>query len=167
MVLGAYVSWDQIGAIGEVVSALAVLVSIVYLAVQIRSNTSQAKAQAFYSVISEQSNAASPALFDQEIAELWIKVSRDEPLSDVEEARATLFVARLVQTYLAIQVSYDKGQIDVAYFRDCKAQMKALGQTGFGNRIRQYLPVAHPNMKDCEIFGFFRDGSSGHTVEAR
>lgn len=38
-------NWDAIGAIGEIVGALAVVVSIVYLSIQIRSNTQATKAQ--------------------------------------------------------------------------------------------------------------------------
>ena len=39
--------WDAIGAIGEVLGALAVVGSLVYLAIQIRSSTKLAKAQMF------------------------------------------------------------------------------------------------------------------------
>ena len=41
-------NWDAIGAIGETVSAVAVVVSILYLAVQIRSNTRATKASASF-----------------------------------------------------------------------------------------------------------------------
>jgi hypothetical protein len=33
-------NWDAIGAMGEILGALAVLVTLIYLAVQIRQNTS-------------------------------------------------------------------------------------------------------------------------------
>ncbi len=41
-------NWDAIGAIAEIAGALAVVVSIVYLAIQIRSNTQATKASASF-----------------------------------------------------------------------------------------------------------------------
>ncbi|MFT4817092.1 MAG: hypothetical protein ACI80L_001405 [Pseudohongiellaceae bacterium] len=41
-------NWDAIGAIGETISALAVVVSILYLSIQIRSNTRATKASASF-----------------------------------------------------------------------------------------------------------------------
>lgn len=41
-------NWDAIGAIGETISAIAVVVSILYLAIQIRSNTRATKASASF-----------------------------------------------------------------------------------------------------------------------
>lgn len=38
-------NWDAIGAIGEVVGALAVVISLVYLALQIRQNSRQVEEQ--------------------------------------------------------------------------------------------------------------------------
>ena len=38
-------NWDAIGAVGEVVGAIAVIASIVYLATQIRSNSEIARSQ--------------------------------------------------------------------------------------------------------------------------
>ena len=40
-------NWDAIGAIGQVLGSIAVFVSLVYLAVQIRRSTTQARADAF------------------------------------------------------------------------------------------------------------------------
>jgi hypothetical protein len=45
---GGAVNWEAIGAIGEVVGGLAVVVSIVYLSIQIRSNTRTMKAKASF-----------------------------------------------------------------------------------------------------------------------
>lgn len=41
-------NWDAIGAIGETISAIAVVISILYLAIQIRSNTRATKASASF-----------------------------------------------------------------------------------------------------------------------
>ena len=45
-------NWDAIGAIGELVGASAVVVTLVYLAIQIRENTRVAKSEAFRDIAS-------------------------------------------------------------------------------------------------------------------
>ena len=45
-------NWEAIGAVGETVGALAVLVTLVYLAVQIRQNTKAVQAAAVDSTTS-------------------------------------------------------------------------------------------------------------------
>jgi len=44
-------NWEAIGAIGEIVGAVAVVVTIGYLAVQIRQNTRSVRDSAFQEVI--------------------------------------------------------------------------------------------------------------------
>ena len=38
-------NWDAVGAIGEIVGALAVVITLVYLAIQVRQNTRHLQAQ--------------------------------------------------------------------------------------------------------------------------
>ena len=65
-------NWDAIGAIGEVLGALAVVMTLGYLSVQIRQNTSREKlAQEF----------ASNEYFNQ----LRMLVASDEELADIEQ----------------------------------------------------------------------------------
>ena len=70
-------NWDAIGAIGEIVGGLAVLVTLVYLALQIRQNTTQAKA-ASHHAISDSLNQIN-ILFGQstEVSALYVKGMED------------------------------------------------------------------------------------------
>ena len=44
-------NWEAIGAIGEIIGAIAVFLSLIYLALQIRSNTNVEKAAALREVL--------------------------------------------------------------------------------------------------------------------
>ena len=44
-------NWDAIGAVGEVLGALAVVLTLAYLAIQIRQNTAIAKMAAMQNII--------------------------------------------------------------------------------------------------------------------
>jgi hypothetical protein len=41
------INWDAIGAIGEIVGALGVMVTVGYLAIQVRQNTFASRAQTY------------------------------------------------------------------------------------------------------------------------
>lgn len=71
-------NWEAIGAIGEIIGALAVVVSLVYLSVQIRQNTKQVTEQ-IKALKLEGHNAAAAdharfrehVIRDREVASLW------------------------------------------------------------------------------------------------
>jgi hypothetical protein len=77
-------SWQDLGDIGEMVSAIAVVISLVYLAFQIRQNTNQieqntktARATAFDSSISHAMVARQAIFENEDIARIWHKGSQD------------------------------------------------------------------------------------------
>ena len=59
-------NWEAIGAIGEIIGATAVVVTLIYLAVQLRQNTAGIRANAYQMwlsvTIAEQSTAQNPAM---------------------------------------------------------------------------------------------------------
>ena len=86
-------NWEAIGAIGEVVGAVAVISTLIYLAVQIRQNnrnlaeaTSASISQSFASINSRISS-------DEQFAELFIRGRDDiDALNPVELERFRAFV---------------------------------------------------------------------------
>ena len=74
-------NWDAIGAVGEIIGAIAVVVSLMYLAVQIRTSSKLAKAQMFQSAVAEQSRVADGVTNDPENFEVWLKMYGDEKLT--------------------------------------------------------------------------------------
>jgi hypothetical protein len=78
-------NWDAIGAIGEVVGALAVFITLGYLAVQIRQNTKAVRASALDSGVNSV-NAVRVAMFENaEVASFYTKGLESPDNLDVEE----------------------------------------------------------------------------------
>jgi len=64
-------NWDAIGAVGELLGAIAVVVTLAYLAVQIRQNTSAVKASSHHA-ITDSFNSISVRIFqDPDVARIW------------------------------------------------------------------------------------------------
>ena len=86
-------NWDAMGAVGEVVGALAVVISIVYLAIQIRQNTQTTKlsveidiSKSFSTSLTELSSTNLPYIFFRGLDDL-------EQLTDEEAAQFGFYVA--------------------------------------------------------------------------
>lgn len=92
-------NWDAIGAIGEIVGALAVFLTLAYLAIQIRQNTRAVQAAANDSSVSNV-NAARQSMYENEqLAEIFLKASADpDSLNDVERLRFRLLVHNLLMS---------------------------------------------------------------------
>jgi len=64
-------NWDAIGALGEILGATAVVVSLVYVAIQIRQNTNETKMQRTQSLIQANSDVNSQMADNKELADVF------------------------------------------------------------------------------------------------
>ena len=88
-------NWDAIGAIGEVFGALAVVVSVVYLATQVRKQTEEARLTASRDLASQLGDAIQTITEDDGFAEIWLKGVRDyEALPEKERIRLSFLLQR-------------------------------------------------------------------------
>ena len=146
-------NWDAIGAIAELLGALAVFASLIYLAVQIRGSTNQASAQMFQSTASEQSRVADAITGNPAHFAVWMKMHNGEQLNREEKAQALFLISRVVQAFLAIQIGFDKGQISKEFYCDAKEQInEMLGTTHVRPLVKKYLRRQHPNLMHMAIF---------------
>ena len=98
-------NWDAIGAVGEVVGAAAVVVSIVYLAVQIRQNTNSTKSAVESEIALTLANAAFEGA-DGPIPEIMFRGLGDfDKLNDEEKARFVFYVLGWFRVW---QLAYDQ-----------------------------------------------------------
>jgi len=74
-------SIQDLGAAGEFIAAIAVVITLIFLTLQIRQNTAVARTAAMRSTY-EQYDRFRTATFDPELAELWIKGLANEHLTE-------------------------------------------------------------------------------------
>ncbi len=95
-------NWDAIGAIGEIIGAFAVVVSIIYLAFQINSNTRTMRANAGFEATHSwaKSNEVFSQCSDEQLRIMIRALSTNETwddFSDIERARISLMFRALFQ----------------------------------------------------------------------
>ena len=71
--------WNALGAIGEIVGALAVFLTLIYLAIQIRQNTLAVQASAMDSANKQVSQVRESIFSDSEIANLYRRGNENPP----------------------------------------------------------------------------------------
>ena len=114
-------NWEAIGAIGQIVGAIAVVISLVYLAREIRSNARSAR-MASVGTLNEwlRQLAEHPRL-----AELWHRGIRD--YKSVEGADRTSFNAFLLGLFRIFGEMYYQqldGHLDLRLWREVEAPMR-------------------------------------------
>jgi hypothetical protein len=86
-------NWPLAASIAEVISAVAVVASLVYLAVQVRANTKATRASAFQTAIQSEMDLATVFV---ENARVWDKVVTGAPLAEGEEMRAGILLYNML-----------------------------------------------------------------------
>jgi len=112
-------SWQDLGSIGELVSAIAVVVSLVYLAFQIRQNTRQinentkaAQATAFDSSIAHTFMARQSVLEDADVARIYVAGSKDpDSLNEEDRVRYRLIVHNILWSLWNMQSQSRVGEL--------------------------------------------------------
>ncbi len=110
-------NWDAIGAVGETVSAIAVVVSLIYVALQVRQNTRASRAStiqhwAAVSALEKQSLYES-----DELAKLIIAGGTEQSnLSPEDRLRYNTYMIQVFNTFEFLYLQYELGTVDKVFF---------------------------------------------------
>jgi len=107
--LEARVDWEAVGAAGEILGAVGVMVTLGYLAVQIRQNTRALRAASIDSMTTIANDTRANLFNDPEVTAIYVNgLSEREPLNDLERERFRLLMTNalwaLWNTYAQAQL---------------------------------------------------------------
>jgi len=109
-------NWNAIGAIGEILAAIAVFASLLYLAIQIRSNTNQSRAMMTHGLEKEYSGILDSVINNPQFAELLAKSLAIETLSSSEELQLRAYSNKFLNIYNATEAAFENRQISADYY---------------------------------------------------
>jgi hypothetical protein len=82
------INWDALGAIGEIVGALAVVLTIFYLSTQVKQNTAQSERVENQDFLNRWSDLSRMMVTDENLMSLWLKGLKDhQSLSEEDWAK--------------------------------------------------------------------------------
>ena len=109
------INWDAIGAIGDFVGSIGVLISLVYLAVQTRNSAAETRDATVQSVmqLAIQFRAES---YSGELVDIRLKAAKGESLSMEETLKFEGYLSALFELNELAFVQYQKNKLDPEYF---------------------------------------------------
>ena len=131
-------SWDAIGAVGEILGALAVFISLIYLAVQIRQNTRSVSTAATQSALESLNAALQIGAGSKANAHVIILGMNDlDALDSDEQMQFTLWLSSFLRTLELAHIHYERKLIDEDVWAGFEAQFAAIMQSKSAQRIWQ------------------------------
>ncbi len=103
-----FVNWEAVGAIAESIGAAAVLVTLVYLARQIKHSSEVTKVASYHQAIDQIVQAG----VDPDFSLLRAKFELGEPLTETEKIRSDLLSTAFLFGHEVLLHLHSKGQID-------------------------------------------------------
>ena len=117
-------NWEAIAAISESLGAAAVVVSLLYLATQVRQNTRQSRSTAQQAVIQELGQALRAQAQSREWAELLSRGLEDlDSLDPVARLQFTTHVGQIMRLYESAYLHYLDGALDGRFWRGLERAM--------------------------------------------
>lgn len=151
-------NWDAIGALGELLGAGAVILTLVYLARQIAQTNRIGRASALREIQERYAELYELVASDVGVAELAAKLTDPDyrAESEVEEQRLRNLAGLVASMYFSTQTAYDQGQMDddlyKIYCDDVTARLvqwpalkfylqKVIGQWPTATKIKIVKPI--------------------------
>ena len=120
-------NWEALGAIGEIVGALAVFATLIYLAIQIRQNTAAVKAAAVDAAITHVSNIRHAIFSDDEVARIYEEGNKDP--TTLDERSLTRYRLLMHNILMSISNIYAQSELSVLSRSNWESQIPILKRT--------------------------------------
>jgi len=122
-------NWDAIGAIGEIIGAFAVVLSLVYLSVQIRKQSEESKIAAMHDIAVGFRDSV-VAFADAELADIFIKSNHDpESLSERERLQLITSVLRVLRLWEEAFLMHSKDRLEEDQWQSMVRQIRPILST--------------------------------------
>lgn len=119
-------NWDAIGALGEVSGAAAVVISVIYLAVQVRKQTEEAKLSATRELSTQFQVGLDMIAQDGELTDIWEAGTRDfEALPSNHRLRLSIYLQRMTRVLEAQYIHSKNENVSPELFQSTQLAFKA------------------------------------------
>jgi hypothetical protein len=111
-------SIQDLGAIGELIGAAAVVATLIYLAKQIRENSRQVRISSITSINQLINEGFDPIYNNQAYSEIWFRgLESRELLDGFQRNLFDLFMARIMNSFCTVYVQYQNDTLDERDFQ--------------------------------------------------
>ena len=123
---------DELAALAEIVGALGVVLTLIFLAVELRKNTLATRQQSYANIVARRSSVFDVMSESREMTEIWITGLVGEDFDGVDSTRFTLQMINLMSHYQDIYHQYRAGIVEKHVWEAERKMLAAnLFQPGF------------------------------------
>jgi hypothetical protein len=112
LITGNMMNITEIGAIGEFIGAIAVLITLAYIAVQTRQSVKTTQQQSHSDLLTRRQDLMMCLLEDREFIDVWSKGCSQQQLDGIDAQRFTSFAMILSSHVQDVYIQYKAGLID-------------------------------------------------------
>jgi len=141
-------NWDVTGVIAEIVGAATIVITLIYLAIQMRLAREATQAQSSYATIEVYGNWRTHLIENERLAGIVAKANRGEPLSPEEHIQVSELMDDL---FIALSISQASGNKSKAlYDRSAEVEYakrtfrKNPGLAPYWEKTRDYIHIMGP-----------------------
>jgi hypothetical protein len=117
-------NWDAVSAVAEVIGALAVVSTLIYLAVQTKHNALAVNQSAQQAMVAEMGAAMGSLFANPEGAEIWLKgIASYSSLTAVEKVQLTSLFHQFARTSEQAYYSFRVGTLDAEIWEGLEANV--------------------------------------------
>ena len=120
-------NWDVIAAAGEIVGALAVVVSLVYVAYQVKQNTAALNVSTHQELVANQNTVLDLIAGDPQICALMVKADTEyENLTAAEQKQFMFLYVSIMNVFQCAYSNYKTGLLDQEIWESWKLGYKTV-----------------------------------------
>lgn len=162
---GCTMNWDAIGSVGTLIGSVAVFVTLIYLARQIRESNMLANSTMANEITMNIAEFNEVVLSNPHVASLLLKLREEScELTGIESVELHHLAERLFNIWIQGQIGYDNGHLTADILAALKNHVKATMETYPGLKPAFRRVLAHAPTLNYEVFEYFR--SPGARVAA-
>jgi hypothetical protein len=150
------VNWEALGAIANLLAAVGVIATLIYLSIQIRQNTKAVRSSSIQNLVQSFSTTAQAAVENEHIIPLLLKGNAGaEALNEVERARLHFWFIMTFRRFEGVYFQRDLGIVDADVIdgfershlavlaskgaQEWWANSKGIFNSGFVHYVRSFL----------------------------
>jgi len=143
-------NWDAIGSVGELIGAVAVILSLLYVARQVRDGSNQIRLNTTSTMMALTQDSFSVIYNSQENQDIWhTGVHRPNDLTEGEHRQFIMYMDRVFYAHQLCVTHYDAGVIADDVFRMQNGYLKSLCETPGG---RKWLTETKQVLSDKTLY---------------
>ena len=152
-------SLQDLGNIGEAIGGIAVIVTIVYLAIQIRQNTRAVRAAAFQQVVDSFAEFSASLSHDRELVEIVINGNKDyHALNEVDQTRYGLAMRSFIRRAENVFFQTEQGTVKAETWAGIRGSLITVFRTpGFQSWWKGQTRYFNPTFRDFLERDFLQD----------